>query len=556
MEGAGVNMAEVDQEAVARLEAQRQQQLAESPYMAIYRAKFQAMKDAKIARDKAVKTEPSAEPSTEYQPMASIPSATPASNSEDLLQAWNPRKYRKKEPAGDGTFVKPETLLPESGREPSSITGNTRNTEPASARSGSTRNEPNTAPSTSGSSSTRTGPSSKIRQSSNASETLPDRRKRSSDAALHDDRRPSAAKQPKRSSNATSSQLPTVLAAGRSGADRQPPQWYKDLPKPKGTRGPDDAGVEIVLTRIKGAIKPVKDSNAQTRAATLAEKSAIILKGLHQLAFLPVTDKLLRKVRMLDNANGLPQLFDDHFCGGIDWPWYLRADAEELYNKWCMKIFETDPYRGLIRAMKSKGKSSSGNYDKLEQGSEQYRLVSPKQHGNGLLINGTWWPTQLAVLRDGGHGSSQAGITSQPDKGAFSVIMAGGLDSKSNPYPNIDEGDKVWYCGTDNLKTEINEPSPETNAMILNFENKRPVRLFRSSNLGTQFAPEKGFRYDGLYQVDDFELMDPPEQTRKRHRFKLVRCLGQDPIRHEGLAKRPTKEELEEYEKDKKNRGR
>jgi hypothetical protein len=45
-------MAEVDQEAVARLEAQRQQQLAESPYMATYRAKFQAMKDAKIARDK------------------------------------------------------------------------------------------------------------------------------------------------------------------------------------------------------------------------------------------------------------------------------------------------------------------------------------------------------------------------------------------------------------------------------------------------------------------------------------------------------------------------
>jgi hypothetical protein len=552
MEGAGGNMAEGDLEAVARLEAQRQQQLAESPYMAMYRAKFQAMKDAKIARDRAVKPEPS----SEHQTMASVPPATPASNSEYPLHACNPRKHRKRESAGDGTIVKPETLLPESGSGPSSTTGNTRITEPASSGQGSTRNEPNSAPSTAGSSSTRTGPLSKIRQSSNASETLPDRRKRSSDAALHDDRRPSAAKQPKRTSNATSSQLPTVLAAGRSGADRQPPQWYKDLPKPKGTRGPDDAGVEIVLTRIKSAIKPVKDPNAQTRAATLADKSTIILKGLHQLAFLPVTDKLLRKVRMLDNANGLPQLFDDHFCGGIDWPWYLRADAEELYNKWCMKIFETDPYRGLIRAMKSKGKSSSSNYDKLEQGSEQYRLVSPKQHGNGLLINGTWWPTQLAVLRDGGHGSSQAGITSQPDKGAFSVIMAGGLDSKSNPYPNIDEGDKVWYCGTDNLKSEINEPSPETNAMILNCENKRPVRLFRSSNLGTQFAPEKGFRYDGLYEVAGFELMDPPEQTQKRHRFKLVRCPGQDPIRHDRLAKRPTKEELEEYEKDKKNRGR
>jgi hypothetical protein len=276
---------------------------------------------------------------------------------------------------------------------------------------------------------------------------------------------------------------------------------------------------------------------------------------LHKLNFLPVTDMLLRRTRTLDNVDGMPQLFDKCFSGGIDWPWYLGADAEEFYNKWCKRVFETDLYRGLIRAMKGKGNSNGAN-DKLEKGSERYKLVDPKQHGNGLLINGTWWLTQLAVFRDGRHGQTQGGITSHPEKGAFSVIMAGGLDSKNRPYPNIDRGHEVLYCGTDN--NGASEPSKETKAMIVNQEGKRPVRLFRSSNLGSPYAPEQGFRYDGLYEVVTFELMDLPEEKEKqnRHRFRLLRCNGQDPIRYEGLAKRPTKEELEEYEKDKKNRGR
>jgi hypothetical protein len=66
MGGAGGNMAEVNQEAVARFKALRQRQLEESPYLAMYCEKFQAMKDAKTVRDKAVK----AELSTHHQSMS------------------------------------------------------------------------------------------------------------------------------------------------------------------------------------------------------------------------------------------------------------------------------------------------------------------------------------------------------------------------------------------------------------------------------------------------------------------------------------------------------
>jgi hypothetical protein len=128
-------------------------------------------------------------------------------------------------------------------------------------------------------------------------------------------------------------------------------------------------------------VKKVRNANAQSKITTLATVSTEIFDRLHKLSFLPVTDILLRKTHMLDNADGLPQLFDKFVCGGVDWPWYLGADAEELYNKWCMRVFETDLYRGLDRAMRGKAKSSSSAYDRLEEGSERYRLVDPNNIG-------------------------------------------------------------------------------------------------------------------------------------------------------------------------------
>ena len=286
-----------------------------------------------------------------------------------------------------------------------------------------------------------------------------------------------------------------------------------------------------------------------------------IAERLHALILLPVDGKLLRQMRILDNKDGLPQLFDKAFANDIDWPWWLKADAEELYNKWCTGEFETDLYRGIERSFankkgKGKGKADSSSADSLMKGHERFKLMDPKQHGNGLLLNGAWWPSQLTALRDGGHGATQGGITSNPKEGAYSVIMAGGEDPSGQPYLNEDNGSEVLYCGTDNKNPDVNKPSLDTEALLTNYRTKQPVRLFRSHNLDSKFAPELGFRYDGLYDVVSYEDMDPPENKRRRHRFKLVRRAGQDPIRSEGPAKRPTKQEIDEFEKDKKNRGR
>jgi hypothetical protein len=515
-----------------------------------FRARFQARKDAKIAREKALKTEPTAA----EQSLSSVLPASTASDSEDHIPAWSFRKHRLEPPDKDNQ-TKAAPPVPKS-RTPSlsaAITVPAGNT--GSLGLYSRRVLSDDASKVGGSFSRAVEPSPKSRSSSSASESLPHRRKRPSEAAVHDDCR---ASNPKKARNLSPAASPPLLATNTTrptGADRKPPKWYLDLPKPDGKRGRQESGSEISLLRMKDHIKNAKIANSKKPGATLTALYKDITDGLHKLVFLPVTDKMLRKTRMLDNHDGLPQLFDNEFSGGVDWPWYIQADAEELYNKWYAEVFETDLYRGLVRG----GKGTGNSADKLARDNGgHFRLMNPRQHGNGLLINGSWYPSQLAILRDGGHGASQGGITASINDGAYSVVMAGGVDPKGKPYPNEDRGDEVLYCGTDNTNAEVDAPSQDTKAMILNHSDGKPVRLFRSYNLGSKdkYAPERGFRYDGLYDVVSYEKMDAIGEKRNRHRFKLVRRDGQDPIRSEGAARRPTTQEVDEYEKDKKNRGR
>jgi hypothetical protein len=487
---------------------------------------------------------------------ASSPDTIIISDSDDpevSLSAWKPRKSRvKKEPTPiEGSSSVNEGITPAASTAKTPARGGTgvARTAGSDARDVSSAEAKNK-------SRRQSSASGAVKGEDGEKPTHQVKRPVESD---HNDGRLSAAKKARESSSASSS---PALPTRRTGADREPPAWYKQLPKPKGDRARNQSDAEIAILRLKTSINRVKV--AQNSLLALAKEVDEIVERLHALIFLLVDGKLLRQTRMLDNKDGLPQLFDSAFTDGVDWPWYVKADAEELYNKWYTGEFETDLYRGITRglpAKKGKGKAKADDSvaDRLaegHEGHERFKLMGPKQHGNGLLLNGAWWPTQLAVFRDGGHGATQSGITGNPTSGAYSVIMAGGVDPSGQPYPNEDRGSEVLYCGTDNKDKTQNKPSPDTASLLTNHRTKQPVRLFRSHNLGSSFAPELGFRYDGLYDVASYEDMDPPDNKRRRHRFKLVRRAGQDPIRSEGAGKRPTKQEIDEYEKDKKNRGR
>lgn len=351
----------------------------------------------------------------------------------------------------------------------------------------------------------------------------------------------------------TTSSVPTSpqtsSAASASIVDRQPPAWYTALSfVPR--RGEADAVVEPFLKTLKTKISFCKDPRTIAGPVHIREQTFNeIRRRIHELMFQTVTERLLRNNSMLHNDRGLPQLFDERYSSGVDWPFDIKADAKELYHKWCNRVFETDLLRGIIPGGKTGSNDRSS--DKLDY--NWPHRVSPKFHGNRNLVNGQWWPTQLAALRDGGHGSSQAGIYGEPGMGAYSCIMAGNHDYADKDDGDKDEGDVVYYCGTDSSDGKI---TAGTNHMIESCADGRPVRLIRSHKVQSKYAPEMGLRYDGLYDVESYERLDPVSSLRQRHRFKMVRRAGQDPIRGGfGPEKRPTQQEIEAHQKDKRLRG-
>lgn len=357
-----------------------------------------------------------------------------------------------------------------------------------------------------------------------------------------DDRRSSAARVVKRESVAPSAAPPpaagssTTAAAAPApalAAASQAPNWYNELPQRTWQTAAQHQSVQK-LRSLKTAVGNRKFSE--------------VLEHFHDAAFLTVSKAILRAARILHPAEGLPRIFDPNFDGGIEWPEYLKADAQELWLKWCRGVFDTDLLRGIALgrpASHPQGFAADKIKDKYPG------RVDGCYFGAGDLVNGQWWPTQLCTVRDGAHNATIAGICGQEDQGTWSVIMSDGKGLDKQPYPDKDEGDTVLYCGTD---ATDHKPTEHTKRMLESVNN-RHVRLIRSSNLKSKYAPEMGFRYDGLYDVVSFERLDSPGSERQRHQFKLVRCAGQDDIRATGSAKRPTKQEVKAHKDDRKKRG-
>ncbi|KAK4899918.1 hypothetical protein LTR27_002679 [Elasticomyces elasticus] len=322
----------------------------------------------------------------------------------------------------------------------------------------------------------------------------------------------------------------------------RPPAWYQAL-QPSQRRGgnADEASASPLIESLKDYVRKCKKHE---RGFNFQETFQKIRDTLHKLVFEKVTGQLLRNRRILHDQDGLPQIFDKKHSGDVKYPWDVVADAEELYNKWCLQDFETDLLRGIVR-----GAPASKNVERrVDSIDDNYKgRASWKYHGNGLLLNGQWWPTQLTTVRDGAHGAMIAGISGAAGDGAYSCVMSSGQG-----YDDEDHGEWVLYCGTDSTDGKITEA---TSRLLESRDNGKPVRFLRSHNLNSPFAPEIGFRYDGLYKVVSSKALDKSASTRRRHQFRLERLDGQTPIRGSEPEKRPTAQEIHAHRSDKRLRG-
>jgi hypothetical protein len=311
------------------------------------------------------------------------------------------------------------------------------------------------------------------------------------------------------------------------------PKWYLDiglLSRPMNElskRRPQELtaleALRNCIDRCEGKLKPLKSE----------EKSKLfdeLRNHVHKAEFLlNITKFVVRKTLILVPDKGLPRIFGEE----ANFPQDLKADAYQLYLRWMRGDFLQNVLRGIITT-----KGGDRTSDKLDQEYKAKHPTTARFYGDEGLVLGQCWPTQLCTVRDGAHGSSQGGIFGEKEKGAYSIVLSGG------GYHDKDEGDVIEYSGTEGKNFT---PTDATQHMITSAKLGNVIRVIRSHQLnkGNPYRPEHGLRYDGLYTVKSYVLVDNQKQI---HRFRLERCENQQPIRCGGGASaRPTVYEVSAY---------
>ncbi|KAL1726167.1 hypothetical protein EV714DRAFT_287366 [Schizophyllum commune] len=124
-----------------------------------------------------------------------------------------------------------------------------------------------------------------------------------------------------------------------------------------------------------------------------------------------------------------------------------------------------------------------------------------KYGGIPSIPPGTTFPDRKALRASGVHAEVRAGIFAEKYRdGAYAVLLNGG-------YADQDHGETIEYVGQGGLDkpggTQVVSQKWDwrNKSLQQSYESRKPVRVVRGSKLNSPYAPEQGFRYDGLYSV-------------------------------------------------------
>jgi putative restriction endonuclease len=123
--------------------------------------------------------------------------------------------------------------------------------------------------------------------------------------------------------------------------------------------------------------------------------------------------------------------------------------------------------------------------------------------------------------------------------GADSIVLSGGYKDDE------DYGDTIIYTGQGGLDPKTGEVVEDqvlargNLALAKSMQEGHPVRVIRGAGSTSPYAPEVGYRYDGLYRVHDY-WRERGESGHYVWRYRLVKI--------DELAEIPTRPEAEEPE--------
>jgi len=117
---------------------------------------------------------------------------------------------------------------------------------------------------------------------------------------------------------------------------------------------------------------------------------------------------------------------------------------------------------------------------------------------------GCCFESRAELSEAGVHRPLIAGISGSEREGADSIVLSGGYEDDE------DLGDEIVYTGHGGRDEESGRQIAHQRltrgnlALAHSSIEGLPVRVIRGANLDSQYAPRSGYRYDGLYMVDDY----------------------------------------------------
>lgn len=159
----------------------------------------------------------------------------------------------------------------------------------------------------------------------------------------------------------------------------------------------------------------------------------------------------------------------------------------------------------------TRGSTLFAGAERPEEGEEETPMVEGRRKGEGRIFGhvpgypeGSVFESRAELSAAGVHRPTQAGISGSGGEGADSIVLSGGYEDDQ------DLGDVIIYTGHGGRDQASGKQVADQTLTLQNLalaKNKTlglPVRVIRGGKHRSPFGPESGYRYDGLFSVDDY----------------------------------------------------
>jgi putative restriction endonuclease len=148
---------------------------------------------------------------------------------------------------------------------------------------------------------------------------------------------------------------------------------------------------------------------------------------------------------------------------------------------------------------------------------------------------GSRFKSRAELSESGVHRHRQAGISGSAGEGADSIVLSGGYED------DLDDGDEIVYTGHGGRDQETNKQIADQSfsrwnrALAYSSLNGLPVRVVRGAGHDSPYSPSNGYRYDGLYLVDDY-WHETGRSGFRIWRYRLTKLVDRPMLPNEGRS--------------------